>query len=133
MINMREGLWLQVGAAWGFLAVAMGAFGAHGLKERLDSLGQAANFQTAAQYQMYCAWRSWPWACSRFSGRTGTAVTVAGWSFLLGSADLLRQPLRPVPDRAEMARRNHPDRRRAHAGRLGGPGRGGRGFSWQVT
>ena len=24
---MKDGFWLQVGAVWGFLAVAMGAFG----------------------------------------------------------------------------------------------------------
>lgn len=82
---MREGFWLQAGAVWGFLAVAMGAFGAHGLKERLESLGHAANFQTAAQYQMYCALALLVVGLLSLSGRTGTALAVAGWSLLLGS------------------------------------------------
>ena len=82
---MKEAIWLQLGAAWGFLAVAIGAFGAHGLKERLESLGQAANFQTAAQYQMYCAFALMAVGVLALQGRSGTALAVAGWSFLLGS------------------------------------------------
>jgi uncharacterized membrane protein YgdD (TMEM256/DUF423 family) len=82
---MKEGFWLQLGAAWGFLAVAMGAFGAHGLKDRLESLAQAANFQTAAHYHMYCALALVSLGLLSLLGRTGTSVAVAGWSFLLGS------------------------------------------------
>ena len=37
---MNDGFWLRIGAVWGFLAVAMGAFGAHGLKDRLTALDQ---------------------------------------------------------------------------------------------
>jgi uncharacterized membrane protein YgdD (TMEM256/DUF423 family) len=82
---MKEGVWLQVGAVWGFLAVAIGAFGAHGLKERLESLGQTANFQTAAHHHMYCALALLAVGLLSLHGRPGTALTVAGWSFLLGS------------------------------------------------
>jgi uncharacterized membrane protein YgdD (TMEM256/DUF423 family) len=82
---MRDAAWLQIGAAWGFLAVSMGAFGAHGLKERLGSLGQAANFQTAAQYQMYCALALVAVGLLVLCGRASAAATVAGWSFLAGS------------------------------------------------
>jgi uncharacterized membrane protein YgdD (TMEM256/DUF423 family) len=82
---MKEAIWLQLGAAWGFLAVAIGAFGAHGLKERLESLGQTANFQTAAHYQMYCAFALLAVGLLALHGRSGTAVVVAGWCFLLGS------------------------------------------------
>ena len=32
---MGGGAWLRIGALAGFLAVAFGAFGAHGLKDRL--------------------------------------------------------------------------------------------------
>jgi uncharacterized membrane protein YgdD (TMEM256/DUF423 family) len=81
----RDGFWLQVGAAWGFLAVAMGAFGAHGLKERLTELGQLANFQTAAQYHMYAALALTAVGLLVLSGRPGQAATIAGWSFLVGS------------------------------------------------
>ncbi len=82
---MRDGFWLQVGAAWGFLGVAMGAFGAHGLKDRLEALGQAATFQTAAQYQMYCALALLAVGLLVLTGRSGTAASVAGWGLLIGS------------------------------------------------
>jgi uncharacterized membrane protein YgdD (TMEM256/DUF423 family) len=82
---MRDGFWIQVGAVWGFLAVAMGAFGAHGLKERLEELGQAANFQTAAHYHMYCALALLAVGAVVLSGRSGAASCVAGWSLLVGS------------------------------------------------
>jgi uncharacterized membrane protein YgdD (TMEM256/DUF423 family) len=82
---MREGFWVQVGAAWGFLAVAMGAFGAHGLKTRLEETGQLANFHTAAQYHMYCALAIVAVGLLAMAGRTGAASTVSGWSLLIGS------------------------------------------------
>ena len=46
--------WIFIAALLGGLAVACGAFGAHGLKDRLapDDL---ANWETAARYQMYHA------------------------------------------------------------------------------
>ena len=45
---------LTVAAAYGFIAVALGAFAAHGLKGKLtpELLGA---FQTGVQYQMYHA------------------------------------------------------------------------------
>jgi uncharacterized membrane protein YgdD (TMEM256/DUF423 family) len=82
---MKDGFWLQLGAVWGFLAVAMGAFGAHGLKDRLTALGQAASFQTAAQYHMYSALSLLAVGLLIMVGRSGTAATVAGWAFLVGS------------------------------------------------
>src|SRR3974390_1879485 len=83
--TMRDGFWLAIGAVWGFLAVAMGAFGAHGLKDRLSELGQAANFQTAAQYQMYCGLAILAVGLLVLTGRSGTATGLAGWGLLLGS------------------------------------------------
>jgi len=82
---MKDGFWIQVGAVWGFLAVAMGAFGAHGLKDRLTALGQAASFQTAAQYHIYSALSLLAVGLLIMVGRSGTAATVAGWAFLVGS------------------------------------------------
>ncbi|MGC8638297.1 MAG: DUF423 domain-containing protein [Isosphaeraceae bacterium] len=82
---MRDGFWIQLGAVWGFLAVAIGAFGAHGLKDRLSELGQVANFQTATHYHMYCALAILAVGAVALSGRSGTAVTLAGWSFFIGS------------------------------------------------
>jgi uncharacterized membrane protein YgdD (TMEM256/DUF423 family) len=82
---MRDGFWLQVGASWGFLGVAIGAFGAHGLRERLTELGQLASFQTATQYHMYCAFALMAVGLLVLSGRPCTAAGIAGWSLLLGS------------------------------------------------
>ena len=92
---MNAGFWLRIGAIWGFLAVTMGAFGAHGLQERFQSLGNQpgglaaerlqAHFQTAAQYHMYCAMALLAVGLLAATGRGGTALQVAGWSFLLGS------------------------------------------------
>ena len=47
---------LLFGSAHGFLAVALGAFGAHGLKDWLGGLADGAQrmawWETAAQYQL---------------------------------------------------------------------------------
>jgi uncharacterized membrane protein YgdD (TMEM256/DUF423 family) len=92
---MNAAFWLRIGAIWGFLAIAMGAFGAHGLQERFHSLGELpnglaaerlqANFQTAAQYHMYCAMAILAVGLLAATGRTGTSLQLAGWLFLLGS------------------------------------------------
>lgn len=42
----------RVSAVLGFIAVALGAFGAHGLKAILEANGQAATWQTAAHYHL---------------------------------------------------------------------------------
>src|SRR5438309_1330723 len=78
--------WLRVGAVLGFLAVGMGAFGAHGLRGKLEALGTAASFQTAAQYQMYHALALVAVGLLAAPGRPGpaAALAVAGWAFLVG-------------------------------------------------
>ncbi len=45
----RPGLWLTTGAACGFVTVALGAFGAHGLRS-LVSAERLANWATATDY-----------------------------------------------------------------------------------
>ena len=47
-------LFLSIGAILGGLAVALGAFGAHGLK-KIVSPETVATYQTGVQYQMYHA------------------------------------------------------------------------------
>ena len=80
---MNAMLWLRIGAASGFVSVAAGAFGAHGLKERLAP-EMLANFETGARYEMYHALAlivvglGAIWKPSR-------AWSVAGWSFLVGT------------------------------------------------
>jgi uncharacterized membrane protein YgdD (TMEM256/DUF423 family) len=65
----RYQIWLLTGAALAGLSVATGAFGAHGLEKALKkdtSLDAATverrldNWETAARYQMYTRWDSWP-------------------------------------------------------------------------
>jgi len=93
---MNPGFWLRTGAIWGFLAVAIGAFGAHGLKDRFQSLSEQFGglttlrpegiFQTATHYHMYSALAILAVGLLAANGRTGTALSIAGWSLLLGSA-----------------------------------------------
>ena len=75
-------LWLMLGAFNGLLAVGLGAFGAHGLKGKVDPTDFAA-FETGAQYHMYhaLALLAVAWASSALPG---TLVTAAGWAFLVG-------------------------------------------------
>jgi hypothetical protein len=44
---------LVSGSVLGFLSVALGAFGAHALKDFLSANQRLATFETAVQYQMY--------------------------------------------------------------------------------
>ena len=115
-------LWVRIGAVVGFLAVGMGAFGAHWLSDRLKALGTAANFETAAQYQMYHALALLAVGLLSLAGRTERAISVAGWGFLVGtlvfSGSLYILSLTGI----KMARGDHPDRRGRVARRLAGPG-----------
>jgi uncharacterized membrane protein YgdD (TMEM256/DUF423 family) len=94
---MGGGAWVRIGALAGFLAVAFGAFGAHGLKDRLkpmvsDSAEEAAfklrrleNFETASRYNMVHALALIVVGLLALSGRPSIALSVAGWSFVLGT------------------------------------------------
>jgi uncharacterized membrane protein YgdD (TMEM256/DUF423 family) len=80
--------WLVAGAVLGFVGVAAGSFGAHGLKALLDASGQAANWETAVRYCLFHAIVLLVVAV--LDGLPQTAgcrglVAVAGWSFLLGT------------------------------------------------
>lgn len=46
-----------LGAIFGMLSVALGAFGAHGLKSMIDKIGEngLANWETAVRYQFFHA------------------------------------------------------------------------------
>jgi uncharacterized membrane protein YgdD (TMEM256/DUF423 family) len=78
---------LQLCALNGFLAVALGAFGAHGLEARLEGLEDGAQrlewWTTAAHYHLTHALALGlaAWAAGRSAGR---AAGLAGWSFQLG-------------------------------------------------
>jgi len=76
-------LFFALGAISGFLAVALGAFAAHGLKSRLDA-SMLATFETGVRYHMYhaLALLAVAWAGARWPGAT---VNAAGWLFIAGT------------------------------------------------
>jgi uncharacterized membrane protein YgdD (TMEM256/DUF423 family) len=76
-------LFFLAGAFSGFLAVALGAFAAHGLKARL-SPELVATFEVGVRYHVYhaLALLGAAWACTRWPG---TAALAAGWLFIAGT------------------------------------------------
>ena len=76
-------LFFAIGSASAMLGVAAGAFGAHGLRERLTP-DMLAVWETAVRYQLYHALALFAvaWALSRWPGRAGEA---AGWLFVVGT------------------------------------------------
>lgn len=67
------------------LAVALGAFGAHGLRARL-AVDMLQTFETGVRYQMYHAVALFAvaFALSRWQTTTGLS-TAAGWLFIAGT------------------------------------------------
>ena len=49
---VAQSAWFKLGALCGALAVVTGAFGAHGLKSRVDDLKLLKTWDTAAHYQL---------------------------------------------------------------------------------
>jgi uncharacterized membrane protein YgdD (TMEM256/DUF423 family) len=70
-------------ALLGGLAVAAGAFGAHGLRDRVDA-GLLAAFETGARYQMFhaLALLGLAWAVDRWPD---AGLGLAGWLFVAGT------------------------------------------------
>jgi len=76
-------LFFTLGSLSAFIAVALGAFGAHALKARLDP-NLLTVFETGVRYQMVhalallavgWAWTRWP----------GSLVSASGWLFVAGT------------------------------------------------
>jgi uncharacterized membrane protein YgdD (TMEM256/DUF423 family) len=76
-------LFFVAGTLSGLIAVALGAFAAHGLKARLTP-ELLATFEIGARYQMYhaLALLGVAWACTRWPGN---ATLAAGWLFVAGT------------------------------------------------
>ena len=74
--------WFVLGSSLAALGVALGAFGAHGLKARVGP-ELLATWETAARYHLVhaLALLATAWAASRWPG---PAVSTAGWLFLVG-------------------------------------------------
>jgi uncharacterized membrane protein YgdD (TMEM256/DUF423 family) len=82
-------LFLALCAGNGFLAVALGAFGAHGLRARLSPLADGAQrlgwWETAAHYHLMHALALGLVSVLAARGAS-TALSVAGFAFMLGIA-----------------------------------------------
>ena len=74
--------WVRIGAAAMFLAVALGAFGAHALRQRL-SPEMLAVFEVGVRYHVYHALALFAvaWVSDRNPGGLAQA---SGWAFALG-------------------------------------------------
>jgi uncharacterized membrane protein YgdD (TMEM256/DUF423 family) len=76
-------LFFVLGSISGFLGVALGAFGAHALKARLDA-ELLATFEVGVRYQMYHAFAllAVGWAQTRWPG---AVLNTSGWLFVAGT------------------------------------------------
>ena len=116
---MTNSLALRIAAVFGFLAVALGAFGAHGLKDVLVRNGTTAIWEKAVLYHFIhvvmlyvlatrsplskCAWYSFLAGILIFSGSLyvlavtnvrmlGAITPIGGASFLVGWFWLIAKP-----------------------------------------
>jgi uncharacterized membrane protein YgdD (TMEM256/DUF423 family) len=76
-------LFFLLGVVSAFISVGAGAFGAHGLRGRLEPSALGI-FETAARYQMYhaLALLAVSWAVTRWPGPWAMR---AGWLFVIGT------------------------------------------------
>lgn len=76
-------LFFVIGSLSGFIGVALGAFGAHALKSRLEP-ELLATFEVGVRYQMYHAFAllAVAWAQTRWPG---AVLNASGWLFVAGT------------------------------------------------
>ena len=74
--------WLISASAFGFLSVALGAFGAHTLKNVLDDYGKSI-YQKAVLYQMFHTIALFVVGTLQHLVKD-TPFSIAGWGFLIG-------------------------------------------------
>ncbi|ADU32365.1 DUF423 domain-containing protein [Evansella cellulosilytica] len=77
-------LFILLGGLNGFLFVALGAFGAHALKPRLEANGYLETFQTAVQYHMIHSIALIGVALLMNHLNATGLLTGAGWAFFIG-------------------------------------------------
>ncbi|MDM4770381.1 DUF423 domain-containing protein [Solimonas sp. SE-A11] len=80
---MISKLWLALGASYGFLAVALGAFGAHALKAKLTP-DLLAVWKTGVEYHFYHALALLAVGLLARQLQPSGALTTAGVCFALG-------------------------------------------------
>jgi uncharacterized membrane protein YgdD (TMEM256/DUF423 family) len=76
-------LFLTLAALSGLLAVALGAFGAHGLKQRLP-VDMMAVYQTGVQYHFWHTLALLGVGILLLQGVQGKLVVASGWLFIAG-------------------------------------------------
>jgi uncharacterized membrane protein YgdD (TMEM256/DUF423 family) len=74
--------WLILSATLGFLTVALGAFGAHSLKNLLDDYGKSI-YEKAILYQMFHSLALFGLGLLQHFMRQ-QSLAAAGWGFLIG-------------------------------------------------
>jgi uncharacterized membrane protein YgdD (TMEM256/DUF423 family) len=76
-------VFFTLGGICGLLGVALGAFGAHALKARVDA-DLLMTFEVGVRYQMYHAFALLVvgWAQTRWPG---AVLTASGWLFVIGT------------------------------------------------
>lgn len=77
-------MWLALAAVSGFVGVAAGAFGAHGLQDTVEAR-QLAAFETGARYQMFHALALLAVSWLADHGRSPRLIAFTGWTFVLGT------------------------------------------------
>jgi uncharacterized membrane protein YgdD (TMEM256/DUF423 family) len=80
-----ERLFFILGSIFGGLGVALGALGAHALKDRLTS-DALSTYETAARYQLYHALALLAVAYAVARWPVSNLPTIAGWLFVAGIA-----------------------------------------------
>lgn len=81
-------LWILSGSILGFLGVAAGSFGAHGLKGLLEANAQSANWETAVRYCLFHALALVLVGILAGLPHAAAArglLNAAGWAFLVGT------------------------------------------------
>ena len=74
--------WLVLAAFSGFLSVALGALGAHSLKNVLDEYGRSI-YEKAVTYQMFHTMGLFAVGLLQMFLKN-TSLSLSGWSFLIG-------------------------------------------------
>ena len=74
-------MWIRVAATLGTIAVVLGAFGAHGLRDRIDA-AKLASWHTAVSYQLFHSVVLL--ALALFADATGRALGASPWLFTAG-------------------------------------------------
>ena len=98
-------LFVTIGSLSGFLGVALGAFAAHALANRIDA-DMLASFEVGVRYQMYHSFAllAVGWAHTRWPG---AALSASGWVVRGWNSSVFGESLRSEPERCAVVRSDH--------------------------